>query len=166
MINRRSILILLIFLTLLATFLFLASLYFQFIENLEPCPLCIAQRVALFFLAISYFIALFVKKNILKKLNTFAQFFFAIFGTIMASRQVWLMHIPPSEQSGCMPDLSVLWNYLPFLDLVRVFFNGTASCTENAWSWLGVSMPEWTLVFFVFFIFASILLCYFRQKLK
>lgn len=153
LLNRRSILICL---TLLAAFLFLASLYFQFIEHLDPCPLCIAQRVAILFLAISYFIALFVKKILYKRLNTFFQFFFAIFGASMAGRQIWLMHTPPSEQTGCMPDISVLWHYLPFRDLVRVFFNGTASCTESTWAWWGLSMPEWSLVFFVFFIFASI----------
>ncbi len=149
-----------LFLGLFATFLFLASLYFQYVEQLEPCPLCISQRVAVFVLAISYLSGFLIKKTFWMRFNIIFQFIFGIFGASMAGRQVWLMHIPASERTGCMPDISLLWHYLPFREIVRAFFSGTESCTENIWSWLGITMPEWTLGFFVFFILASIFLCF------
>lgn len=152
-INTRSIGI---FLTILCFGLFGASLYFQYIDNLEPCPLCIAQRVSILLLGLTYLFALFIKRPALRITNTFLQFLFSVFGASMAARHVWLMHTPAAERPGCLPELSLLWKYLPFKDILHAFLNGTESCVENTWTLLGLTMPEWTLGFFIFFIIASI----------
>jgi disulfide bond formation protein DsbB len=154
-INTRS---LLLFLTLLSFGLFGASLYFQYVEHMEPCPLCVAQRISILLLAFTYLFALFTKRPTLKAINTFFQFLFSIFGASMAARHVWLIHTPALQRPGCLPELSLLWKYLPFKDVLHAFLNGTESCVENTWALLGLSMPEWTLGFFVFFIIASIVL--------
>lgn len=148
----------------IALFLFFASLYFQFIVHLEPCPLCVAQRISLLALVLLFFWAFFIKTKNLFIINSTLQLLFALFGASMAGRQIWLMHIPPAEQPGCVPDISILWHYLPFSDLLKVFLNGTGSCVENVWTWLGITMPEWTLGFFIFFILASIGLTFIHKK--
>lgn len=140
----------------LATFLSIASVYFQWVLHLEPCPLCIAQRIAIFMLTVLYFLALFTQKRISIIVNTSFTLFFALFGAGMAGRQIWVMTYPPLETSGCLPDISILWHYLPFSDLLKIFFNGTAGCLEQSWHWLGMTMPEWSCVFFVFFAFMAI----------
>jgi protein dithiol:quinone oxidoreductase len=140
----------------IATFLSVASLYFQFIEHLKPCPLCIAQRVSVFALVLIYFFGCFIQKKRTLIVNIWMQLFFALFGAGMAARQAWLIALPASERTGCMPDISLLWNYLPIWDIFKVFLNGTDDCFENPWTFLGINMPEWTLGFFVLFIFIAI----------
>ncbi len=157
LINFRSILI---FLTVLSFGLFGASLYFQYIEHLEPCPLCIAQRLSIFLLAITYFFALFIKRNNLRIINFCLQFIFSMFGASMAARQVWLIHTPKLHRPGCMPDMTLLWHYLPLKDLVQAFLNGSEACGEVPWTFLGASMPAWMLGFFIFFIIASMILAF------
>lgn len=132
-----------------ATFLSGASLYLQWIMHLEPCPLCIGQRIAVFGLTLCYFFAFFVKRPILFIINAIFQGLFFLLGLGMALRQIWLMHHPIVEGSGCMPDISILWNYLPVTEIVKIFFTGTASCSENSWIWLGISLPEWSALAFV-----------------
>lgn len=132
-----------------AAFLSGASLYFQWVMHMEPCPLCIAQRVAVFGLTLCYFLAFFIKRSLLFIINTIFQGFFLVLGLGMALRQIWLLHHPILEGSGCMPNISVLWNYLPLTDILKIFFTGTASCTENVWTWLGFSLPEWSALAFI-----------------
>ena len=153
-----------LFLTLLSFGLFGASLYFQYAEHLEPCPLCMAQRMAILLLALTYLWALFIEQKFFYYINTFLQLFFALFGASMAGRQVWLIYTPEIQRPGCMPDMSVLWQYLPFNDFIHAFLNGTVSCAESPWRMFGLAMPEWTLGFFVFFIIASIILLSLRKK--
>lgn len=146
----------LVFLTVLSIGLFGASLYFQYIDHLEPCPLCIAQRISVLFLGITYLCALFITRSTWRYINTFFQFLFSIFGASMAGRQVWLIQTPPSERPGCMPDITLLWQYLPFKEVIHAFLNGTESCVESTWTFQGLNMPEWMLGFFIFFIIASV----------
>lgn len=147
----------------LTAFLSVASLYFQFVMHLNPCPLCIAQRIAVFALTTLFFWGIFITKRRPFIINTSLQLFFALFGAGMAGRQIWLIHLPLSDKTGCMPDISVLWNYLPFWDILMVFLNGSGDCLENSWTFLGISMPEWCLGFFVFFIVVAIL-GFFQKK--
>lgn len=140
-----------LFLFLLASFLLGASFYFQFVKHLEPCPLCITQRVALFGLVLVYFWSFFIRTKKLDIWNNGLQLFFALFGALMSTRHIWLIHFPPKEQTGCMPDINTLWHYLPFQDILFVFLNGTGDCTKITWTFLRLNMPEWTLGFFVFF---------------
>lgn len=89
-------------------------------------------------------------------INSCLQLFFALFGAGMAARQLWLIHLPIAEKTGCMPYLSIFWNYLPFWKIIKVFFNGTGDCIEHPWAQLDITMPEWTLDFFIFFDFMAI----------
>lgn len=150
-------------LCLMAAALSGASLYFQWVMFLNPCPLCLAQRFAMFGLTGLFFVAIFVTKKIGMNILLSLQLLFAAFGAAMAGRHVWLLHYPEPESSGCIPDLSILWGYLPFQDFVKIFFNGSGSCLDNPWHFLSFSMPAWSLLCFVGFLLA-IGLSYYARK--
>lgn len=141
----------------IATFLSLASLYFQFVMHLEPCPLCIAQRIAVFALTPLFLASAFIKKRISFLISTFFQLLFTLLGFSMAARQIWLIHHPDQVGSGCLPDMSILWHYMPFSDLLTTFLNGSSSCIAISWKLLGMSMPEWTLICFLLFFILIII---------
>lgn len=153
-----------IILFVFAAFLSGASLYFQWVMHLEPCPLCIAQRIAVFGLTLCYFLAFFIKRPFLFIVNTIFQGLFLILGLGMATRQIWLMHHPITIGSGCMPDISILWHYLPLTEILKIFFTGSASCTEHLWTWLGIALPEWSAIaFIVLGIGTMIAVCSFKK---
>jgi protein dithiol:quinone oxidoreductase len=70
-------------------------------------------------------------------------------GMAVAMRHLWVQHQPPDPMAGCAPG----WNYMlenfPIAEAIRKAFTGHADCAEVNWTFLGLSMPLWTLVSFI-----------------
>lgn len=136
--------------------LIVAAYYFQYVEHLEPCPLCILQRVCFALMAILFFIAALhnpgnkgqFRYNLLALLPT-------LYGTYVAGYHVWLQNLPADEVPTCGPGLNYLLDTLPIMEVFEQIFRGSGQCADIAWSWLGFSMPEWNL--FIFSCFSLIL---------
>ena len=88
---------------------------------------------------------------------------FALFGAIIAGRHVWLQNLPPDRVPECFPGIGYILQTNPFMDAVRIIFGGTGECAETQWSFLGLTIPGWTLVFFILF-FANALIQIVRRK--
>jgi len=134
--------------------LLMAAFYFQYVEYLDPCPLCIMQRVVVLMLGITFLIngLHFPKVNSLPQKiydGMFAVFGFA--GIIVAGRQVWLQHLPKDQVPECGPGLSYMLDTLPLGEVFTKLFTGSGSCAEVVWQFMGLSMPEWMLVIFICF---------------
>lgn len=132
------------------------GLYLQHVKGLEPCPLCILQRIAFIALAVTFLVA--ALHNPRRKGAVFyyvAQFIFAAAGAIVAGRQVWLQTFP-SPTASCGADLSYMMETLPSDKLLGAIFRGTGDCSEVVWRFLGLSIPAWALLFFVAIAVASI----------
>lgn len=124
----------------------------QFVGGLEPCPLCIFQRVA--------FIAVFVvclvaaihgPIGIGRRVYGGLAFLAAAIGAGIAGRHVWLQNLPPDQVPACGPGLDYLMEAFPLAEVVRLAFTGSGECAEIDWTFLGLSMPAWTLLWFVLF---------------
>jgi len=139
----------------LSLFLLSASFYFEWVKQMAPCPLCIVQRIAVFGLVILYGILFFLKNRTLLITISIIQFFLSSLGLAAAGRQVWLTTLP--QAPACVPNLSAVWHYLPLKEILKALLNGSGSCTENHWLFLGFSMPEWMCFFFSLFILAALL---------
>lgn len=130
------------------------GLYSQYVDGLEPCPLCMTQRF--FFCLIGFFaFAAIIHKQ---KQNVYAAFtsLSAIGGTAAAGRQVWLQHLPPDQVPACGPSLQYMLETFPIGDTFRALITGDGNCAEVVWSFLGLSMPEWALLWFVGLLVAGI----------
>ena len=131
--------------------------YAQFHMGLEPCPLCVLQRVA--------FIALFVvcvvaaihnpersgrmAWGVLAGLAAGA-------GIGLAGRHVWLQHLPADQVPDCGPGLEYMLDTFPLSQTMRMVFTGSGECAKVDWTFLGLSMPEWTLFWFVVFALGAL----------
>tara|TARA_B100002049_G_scaffold93862_1_gene69401 strand:+ start:7960 stop:8496 length:537 start_codon:yes stop_codon:yes gene_type:complete len=140
----------------LAALLFAYAL--EYIGGLMPCPLCIFQRVAMF--------ALFVV-SLVGWLHNPAVAGRAIYGGLavlaggagaaIAARHVWLIHLPPDQVPACGPGLDYLVQVMPLSDVMATVLRGDASCATVKASFLGLSLPAWTLaVFGVLTLFAIV----------
>ena len=141
-----------LFLVFLACVALMAyALYAEHVLHLEPCPLCIFQRIAVIVLGIvSLGIALIGPKGSRGRgLSGVVALVPALAGAGVAARHVWIQHLPPDQVPSCGPPFAFLRETLPFMALVRKVLTGDGQCAKIEWTFLGQSMPVWTLVSFV-----------------
>lgn len=135
------------------------ALYSQYVLGLEPCPLCIFQRIAVIACGVVFTLAAIHDPG---RAGTIAYALlgvvFAGAGAAVAMRHVWLQSLPPSEVPACGPGLNYMIETLPFTEVLSKVFLGSGECAKADWSVLGLSMPAWTLVFFVAMMIASLAL--------
>ncbi len=122
------------------------SLYLQHVEGLEPCPLCILQRYAFVLVALLALIAALVP-NALARASQAAAMLFALAGGGVAAWQVWLQAHPPKVAS-CGPGLEYMLSELPLARALPRIFQGSGDCSEVQWTFLGLSIAGWSLVWF------------------
>lgn len=148
-------------LTFITIFVFMASLYFQYFMGLEPCPLCMMQRICVFILLF----LLGLNLTTLKKAHIICllQSIIAAAGLFFSLRQVWLMYLPADQVPVCMPGLKVLINYFPWQAVAKALLWGSGDCAEKSWSMLGIPMPGWAALYFLFMFIVSLIL-YFRTS--
>jgi disulfide bond formation protein DsbB len=132
------------------------GLYLQHVRGLEPCPLCILQRYA--FLAtglVALIAALHGPGRLGSALYGLLIALLAGVGGTVAGRQVWLQHNPP-QVLDCGPDLAYMLDSFPLSQVLPKVFRGEGDCAEVVWKFLGLSIPEWALVWFVLFVVAGL----------
>ena len=123
------------------------ALYTQYYQYLEPCPLCITQRLFYILIGLFALIALFHRdgQKIYASLATLS----AMGGIATAGRQVWLQHLPPDQVPACGPSLGYMLDTFPLSDTIRAMITGDGNCAEIVWTFMGFSMGEWSLACFV-----------------
>jgi disulfide bond formation protein DsbB len=62
---------------------------------------------------------------------------------------VLLQSDPAHQLSACAPNLSDLFASAPWICIVQQMFNGTIDCAQISWTLFDLSIPEWSLLFFV-----------------
>lgn len=121
--------------------------YLQYGQGLEPCPLCLVQRG--FFYAV---IAVCVVAAAHDRWPVFYGLLAALFasgGAAAAARQVWLQHLPPDKVPQCGPDLFFMLENFPLSRTLTTLLSGTGECAKVDWTFLGLSIAEWSLGWFV-----------------
>ncbi len=73
---------------------------------------------------------------------------FALGGLGVAARHVWLQHLPPGQVPACGPDLAFMLENFPLGRTLQKLFEGSGQCAEVKWRFLGLSIPEWSLLCF------------------
>jgi disulfide bond formation protein DsbB len=126
------------------------ALYAQHVLGLEPCPLCIFQRIAMVALGIVLAIAaLHAPRGIGARVYAFLGLIVAAKGAAIAGWHVHMQNLPPDQVPACGPGLSYMFDAFPMLEALRMVFAGSGECATVDWSFLGLSMPAWVLIWFV-----------------
>jgi protein dithiol:quinone oxidoreductase len=121
--------------------------FLQYGQGLDPCPLCQVQR-AFYYLVGGAFLVGAVHGRFFPAYGSLAALF-AIGGIGTAGRQVWLQHLPPDKVPQCGPDLEFMLKNLPLSRTLEKLFTGTGECAVVDWSFLGLSIAEWSLGWFL-----------------
>lgn len=126
------------------------ALYLQYVEGLEPCPMCVFQRVAMIACGVIMLLAAVVgPQGWGRWAYAVAAAMAAGAGGGVAARHVWLQSLPPDQVPACGPALDYLMDVMPVFEVVQTVLRGDGNCAIIDWSFLGLSLPGWTLVGFV-----------------
>ncbi len=125
------------------------ALYLQYVRNLEPCPLCMMQRVFFVALGLVFLIAaIAAPKGFFIRIYGVVAMALAVVGAGFATRHVWLQWNPPENES-CSADLFTMFDRLPFFSVIQKALIATGDCAKVDWTLLGLSIAEWSLLWFV-----------------
>jgi protein dithiol:quinone oxidoreductase len=124
--------------------------YLQFARGLEPCPLCIIQRLVFAAMAIVFLAAaIHHPRQVGAWIYGGLLLLLAAAGTAVAGRHVWLQHTPEAERPSCGPGLDYLLSRFGPLGGLQRILRGSGECGAVDWTFLGLSIPEWSLACFV-----------------
>ncbi|MEP6607347.1 MAG: disulfide bond formation protein B [Burkholderiaceae bacterium] len=125
------------------------ALFLQHAVGLAPCPLCIFQRIA--YLALGLFAGLAAWRAPRRSAQVFAllALLCAVAGAGIAGRHVWLQMNP--QGLSCGPGLQTMLENFPLTDVLPKVFRGSGDCSEANWTLVGLTIAEWSLLWFGIF---------------
>ena len=127
------------------------AIYMQEQEGLDPCPMCILSRYVFIVLgAVCLVAALHGPRGVMLKVYGALATLLALVGAGVSIRHSYVQRFPPAIES-CGSDLVFLVSNLPLSQALPKIFQGTGSCSLVDWRFLGLSIPEWALVWYLLF---------------
>lgn len=139
--------------------------WLQYVDGQQPCPLCLIQRgfyMAVF--AVLVFAALHGPRRFGRTVYGITAALFALGGGIVAARQVWLQHLPADKVPQCGPDLYFMLENLPLSRTIQKLIQGSGECAEVKWTFLGLSIAEWSLACFSGLVLFTLWLALRRER--
>jgi disulfide bond formation protein DsbB len=125
--------------------------FLQYVQGLEPCPMCILQRIAIFFTACIFLLAALHNPQrwgakvygVLLALTTGI-------GAVLSMRHIWLQYFIPEDTAlACGMSYDYMMEVFSPFEALTMILRGTGDCTEVVWTFLGLSIPSWTLACFL-----------------
>jgi len=127
--------------------LLLFGMYLQHVEGLEPCPMCIVQRYALILVGLLAALAAGLASAKVRGFVTLLAVLMAGFGAFVAARQSWLQWFPP-EILSCGRDFFGMIESFPLRRAIPMIFRGSGDCAKVDWTFLGLTIANWSFLWF------------------
>ncbi|HUL41095.1 MAG TPA: disulfide bond formation protein B [Burkholderiales bacterium] len=135
------------------------GLYLQHIEHLEPCPLCILQRLAFIATGLTGLVAaVHNPRTAGQAVYAGMLILFAGLGAGIAGWHFWLQHAPHGKAFECGPGIGYMLDAFPLSKALPMIFRGSGDCGNIVWSFLGLSIPGWALVWFILLVIVGLVL--------
>ncbi len=137
-----------------------ALFFLQRYMGFSPCPLCIFQRVGLMVMGgFALIAALFnPTSKAIKLLLWLGSLAGIVWATGVAARHVWIQHLPADQVPSCGPGLDYWLDVLPMKQVLNEVLTGSGECATVEWRFLGLSIPEQSLIFFSLLIIVHVLI--------
>ena len=123
------------------------ALYAQFVLKLEPCPLCIFQRIGIAAIGVLFLLASIHGPKGRGALVYGGLIVLAALATMgVAGRHIYIQHLPEGSVPACGAGLDYLFKVFPVVDVIRKVLTGSGECAKITWTFLSLSMPTWVLL--------------------
>ncbi|MBS0450400.1 MAG: disulfide bond formation protein B [Proteobacteria bacterium] len=123
------------------------GLYLQHVVGLEPCPMCVVQRYALVGVAVFAGLASAVSGRSARSVFGVLGLVASVGGAYTAARQSWLQWYPP-EFVSCGRDIYGMIESFPLQRAIPMIFRGSGDCSKIDWTFLGLSIANWSFIAF------------------
>jgi disulfide bond formation protein DsbB len=123
------------------------ALYLQYVQHQEPCPLCMVQRV-IFIAILAVFVVAMLHgpKRLGEKVYAALIVLLSFSGVAVASRHIWIQHLPKDQVPACGPGLDYMLETMPMGTVLQKLMHGSGECAEKGWTFLTLNIPEWSLL--------------------
>lgn len=123
------------------------ALYSQYVLLLNPCPLCILQRITVITLGVTFLVAaIHSPQKIASRIYAVLSVLVAALGVAVAGWHVHLQNLPADEVPSCGPGLEYMLGNFPLKDVFGMVLKGSGECAEVSWRFLGLTMPIWVVI--------------------
>ena len=123
------------------------ALYAQYVMYLDPCPLCVFQRIATILLGLVFLAAALHNPGV-----TGARIYGVLVGLVaaggvgVAAWHVRLQNLPADDVPSCGPGFEYIMENFAFFDALGKIFKGSGECADVVWRFFGLSMPTWVII--------------------
>jgi protein dithiol:quinone oxidoreductase len=139
------------------------ALTIQVHYKLEPCPLCISQRMIFMGLGLVFLVHAFVPpKSWLSSGLVVVEVLTALGGVGVAIRHWWLQVHKDEIIADCGVGFDYMFENFPLKKALTLVFRGTGDCAAIDWTFLGLTLPQLGLISFV--VFGSYAVFLFRAR--
>jgi len=126
------------------------ALYKQHVDFVDPCPMCVFQRLVFIWIGgVALLAAIHGPKATGRWIYAAGIVLGSLVGASIAGRHLWLQSLPPDQVPDCGMGLNYMLETMPFTEVLSQVFMGSGECAEVLWTFLGLSMPGWTLVWYI-----------------
>lgn len=128
------------------------ALFIQTQNNLEPCPLCISQRIVFMSLGLVFLLAAIHNPQVLwRKIYSVLLVLIALGGAGVAIRHWYLQAHRESMVADCGVGFDYMFDNFPLQKALTLVFRGTGDCAAIDWTFLGLTLPQLSLIAFTGF---------------
>jgi protein dithiol:quinone oxidoreductase len=126
------------------------ALYLQYVKHQDPCPLCMVQRVIFIALMVVFALAaLQGPKRTGERVYAALIVLLSMTGVGVASRHIWIQHLPKDQVPACGPGLDYMLETMPMSNVLKELMHGSGECAEKGWTFLTLGIPEWSLLCYI-----------------
>jgi len=135
------------------------AVYVQHFDFIDPCPLCVLQRAAYLWIGVVSLLACIHNPiGVGRWVYGAGVILGGLSGIVIAGRHLWLQSLPSDQVPDCGMGLNYMLETMPFAEVLKEVFYGSGECADVHWSFLGLSMPGWTFLWYSIFTVGTILI--------
>ena len=138
------------------------ALWIQTQYHLEPCPLCISQRIVFMGLGVLFLAAALIPK--FPRFFAVIQLLSALGGAGVAIRHWWIQAHRESMVADCGVGFDYMFENFPLKKALTLVFRGTGDCAAIDWTFLGLTIPQLSLIAFIGFAIFAVYLARLNKK--
>ncbi len=124
------------------------AFYMEYQMALEPCPLCMLQRIVFLCVGLVSLASALTGSQAARRFFSWVVVVLSLIGAALAIRHLYLQQLPEDQLPACLPGLSYMFDVFPWQEIMQAMIMGTGECGDVVWTFLSISIPGWTLVAF------------------
>ena len=138
------------------------ALWIQTRYSLEPCPLCISQRIVFMALGLLFLVAALIPN--FPRFFAGLQVLTALGGAGVAIRHWWIQAHRENMVADCGVGFDYMFENFPLKKALTLVFRGTGDCAAIDWTFLGLTIPQLSLIAFIGFAVFAVYLAHLNKK--